>query len=679
MKLNFFYRSFKGSFGDFLNYAKAHRILIQPEHRIEGIVYTLMGWGLIALSTTVFHHPTTQIPNRISLLLQFASAGIFLFLIGIFKGISFFKISETTSEVRRTRGDVPCLSAHERIALIITRSVIAIVGYMLYGFARQFSAAIDHSLIFGADALAYALLLFFLLKRRLAFVQWIGIAITSLGILSVYAMNASVIGPFSAIPGLVQGLGSSFALAAIILVNSVLIQHDPPLRVAFYQCLIGLFIFSISNFVFYSNSFLIISQMLSDPSLIKEFIDTIISGILYGISLLFFFRAFLFAEPIVIAALTHSLPIFIEIVNYITFQHTPTLEDFAIKLTVAIGCWILIQYEYYNDKRRAKVISHGAYYIPNLLEKMLTLKEMFNAKSIEWVEYMSKIHEFNKLLFGFSKRLQGTQINNIEINKQNISFSFDTPKIKIITDGACRSAPFEILNFGKYEAEEPIVYNLIEDGYCIFDIGAHIGWFALNFASRFPNSKIYAFEPIKETYEILEKNIKINSIKNIITNNYGFSNTSRDGDFYYFKGGSAVSSERNLLNHKKTEIKRVRLEVLDAKFASLGINKLDFLKCDVEGNELFVLEGARKTISKALPILYIELYDPWCQEFGYSANDVFTMLQGFGYKCFSIEDGKCSERMIIKKETETYNYFFLHREKHARKISLIENYPYFSL
>lgn len=312
--------------------------------------------------------------------------------------------------------------------------------------------------------------------------------------------------------------------------------------------------------------------------------------------------------------------------------------------------------------------SQVAYYHSTLTQKMDEICTLFRENIISWHEYMSRIHEFNKLLFGFSLRIKSSIIEAIEITRNSILFRFSEPKIQMYTDGACRSAPFEIMNFGHYEPEEPLVYSMIQDGYSIFDIGAHIGWFSINFAVRYPNSKIFSFEPIKDTFEILLKNLEINNIKNINYFNYGFCEHQRDANFYYFKGGSVLASEQNLIDKDNVVSKNVHLKRLDEVVKDLKLSTLDFFKCDVEGSELFVIKGGISTIARFKPIIYIELYPPWCTKFGYSTSDVLDILAEYGYRCFWQKNGQLIETAVIDESLDVYNFFFLETTKHQEII-----------
>lgn len=256
----------------------------------------------------------------------------------------------------------------------------------------------------------------------------------------------------------------------------------------------------------------------------------------------------------------------------------------------------------------------------------------------------------------------------------NVGFNIDPLNIELETDGAARSAPFEILNFSSCELEdEQMVYQLIKEirNAIIFDIGANIGWHTINFAKRLPDAKIYSFEPIQQTYEFLEKNVKRNSIKNCVLMNYGISNENREAFLYYFKSGSAIASIENLIEHPNAKKEKCFFKTLDKIFSDLELDRIDFIKCDVEGSELFVLQGAEKILQDIKPILLIEICEEWCQKCKYHSKDIIHFLKSRGYDFFSTSDGKILERRkkIRSIDQGKYNYFFLHKEKHRDLIN----------
>jgi FkbM family methyltransferase len=306
----------------------------------------------------------------------------------------------------------------------------------------------------------------------------------------------------------------------------------------------------------------------------------------------------------------------------------------------------------------------------SLKNDLLSIEEKFHAGKMNKYEYLSEKHEFNKILLEYANLITNSSIERIEILPDMLLFTFKSLNIQLEADGGARSAPFEILNFGSYEPQdESMAYVLIQNGDTILDIGAHIGWYSINFAKRFPVSKVYAFEPIEYTFEFLKRNIERNHLSNVIFLNFGLSSREEEKDLYYFKGGSAIASIENLIPHQNVKKIKCRLRPLDAILAELEMKSVNFIKCDIEGAELFMLQGAQKTIDKFKPVILIELYEEWCNKCGYSSKDIIVFLTSMGYGLFQAIEGKLHNIESTKLvDNERYNYFFLNKEKHSELI-----------
>ena len=97
----------------------------------------------------------------------------------------------------------------------------------------------------------------------------------------------------------------------------------------------------------------------------------------------------------------------------------------------------------------------------------------------------------------------------------------------------------------------------------------------------------------------------------------------------------------------------------------MGEERLDFIKCDVEGAEFMVLKGGKQTISEKKPVLFLELLRKWSKEFGYTPNDVIKFMREIGYECYCIRNKKLSKITEITEETVETNFVFLHKDKHS--------------
>lgn len=133
----------------------------------------------------------------------------------------------------------------------------------------------------------------------------------------------------------------------------------------------------------------------------------------------------------------------------------------------------------------------------------------------------------------------------------------------------------------------------------LFDVGANVGDYTKNLQLFFPGAKIHCFEPARETFRTLSDNI-IGA--NVILNNMGISNEEKKGTIYFDKENSGLASLYNRqLDYFGLEFSReeqVELVTLDYYCQSHGIDRIDFLKMDIEGNEYNALLGAENLLKE---------------------------------------------------------------------------------
>ncbi len=164
---------------------------------------------------------------------------------------------------------------------------------------------------------------------------------------------------------------------------------------------------------------------------------------------------------------------------------------------------------------------------------------------------------------------------------------------------------------GLFEAN--LIYmckNLKWSGNGIFlDVGSHTGTYSINLAKYF--KYVYAFEPQRQTFYALCGSISINKFKNILPCNCGLGSEEQTKEDTFLNiisfdgGGSTIKN--TLVKPIKKE--KICIKTLDEIEQIYNDEKVEFIKCDIEGNELEFLKGAIKTIEKHQPIILIEQND----------------------------------------------------------------------
>jgi hypothetical protein len=99
-------------------------------------------------------------------------------------------------------------------------------------------------------------------------------------------------------------------------------------------------------------------------------------------------------------------------------------------------------------------------------------------------------------------------------------------------------------------------------------------------------------------------------------------------------------------------------------------NKLqvDFIKCDVEGAELFVFQGAIETLRDQKPVIFTEMLRKWAAKFNYHPNQIISLFTELGYQCYFSQENLLRKFSLMNDETEQTNFFFIHPERHKSLI-----------
>jgi FkbM family methyltransferase len=194
-----------------------------------------------------------------------------------------------------------------------------------------------------------------------------------------------------------------------------------------------------------------------------------------------------------------------------------------------------------------------------------------------------------------------------------------------------------------------------------------MGWCSLVIASQVNGCQIHAFEPIQKTYSFLTKNINLNQVTNVVAHPFGLSDKQKDLTFYFYPEGSGNASSANLSERTDTELVTCHVERLD-DFVAVNKLHVDFIKCDVEGAELFAFQGAMETLQRDKPIVFTEMLRKWAAKFNYHPNEIINLFSGMGYRCFVAQADKLVEFYSMNEDTAETNFFFLHSEKHIKKI-----------
>jgi FkbM family methyltransferase len=202
------------------------------------------------------------------------------------------------------------------------------------------------------------------------------------------------------------------------------------------------------------------------------------------------------------------------------------------------------------------------------------------------------------------------------------------PGLRLRIDPRSRE-PFEHFCFRSLEMSRELDAFLRERAASrrFLDVGACHGVFALAFAQSRPDALALALDPSPIAIAILAGNIEQNGLANVLPRQVAAGATP----------GSVRM--RQVWHHLEADPQgeiEVPIEPLDALCAALGFVP-DLMKIDVEGYELAVLEGARETLARHRPRIFLELHPDRLRELGGSVAEVVALLSGLGYRFATLE------------------------------------------
>jgi FkbM family methyltransferase len=195
----------------------------------------------------------------------------------------------------------------------------------------------------------------------------------------------------------------------------------------------------------------------------------------------------------------------------------------------------------------------------------------------------------------------------------------------------------------------------------VFDVGANVGDYSLTLKNFLPAADIYAFEPAASVFQQLTANIAAASANGKIKpRNFGFSDSERTVEFYSYtvdgNEASVLSSIDQRLPTQVLDVQTERSEQVDVRTIDRfceteEIQRIDFLKIDVEGHELSVLRGAERMLkSGAISMI----------QFEFGPANIYSRT--YFYDFWSLLSGAYDIYRIVPKGLAPISYYGEHNE-----------------
>jgi FkbM family methyltransferase len=211
----------------------------------------------------------------------------------------------------------------------------------------------------------------------------------------------------------------------------------------------------------------------------------------------------------------------------------------------------------------------------------------------------------------------------------------------LIREGLSFDIPSNLLKI--YQDFEPmttrVISEALKEGETFLDIGANFGYFSL-LASSIVGDKgcVYSVEASPEVWPPLIQNTQ--DFTNIRPINSAVGARKGETEFYLTEDfvNSGVAMSPFLANAKKVILPIDTIDNLLSQF-SPAERHVDFIKCDVQGDEIAVLQGAEKTIRESENLrLIIEWAPAWMKRAGFDPSTLPDLLFSLGFTSVVVVD-----------------------------------------
>jgi FkbM family methyltransferase len=238
----------------------------------------------------------------------------------------------------------------------------------------------------------------------------------------------------------------------------------------------------------------------------------------------------------------------------------------------------------------------------------------------------------------------------------------DGRRMRLTSDGRDNLAA--MLYWSGWRSFEPETLDvwlaLLAESSVVFDVGAYVGIFAMSAAIGAPDRQVHAFEPVPESFARLNENLRANRLTNVRAVPAAVG--AIDGEItLHVPDGVWLPSHSSTKEDFRTGTRPVPVAVttLDRYAKERGLERVDLMKIDTEGNEDEVLAGAGELFARSRPYVICEVLKGLTEE---RLNAWFT---GRRYVFYRLEaDGpRIFERIEGDETYRARNFLFAPEER----------------
>lgn len=231
----------------------------------------------------------------------------------------------------------------------------------------------------------------------------------------------------------------------------------------------------------------------------------------------------------------------------------------------------------------------------------------------------------------------------------------------------------------KHEPEAPFIKDIIQPDDVCLHIGATDGRHSYEMAKVLKGGAgfICAYEPSPVTFPVLQSMVKLHGLREkvrierkafsneekVLTLNVPYKSSGRLGNSFGFTSDEKAEKGRDGKENPDILCFDVDAVTIDSTVSKEKLERVDFIRMDIEGSERLALDGGWETIKKFKPHMLIEIHPDMLEShFNASPQSIYDDLVALDYDVYHLE----SDRLVRSADLNIKpwkDYFFVHKDR----------------
>ena len=204
---------------------------------------------------------------------------------------------------------------------------------------------------------------------------------------------------------------------------------------------------------------------------------------------------------------------------------------------------------------------------------------------------------------------------------------------------------------------EELAHLLIKKDWNVVDLGANIGSHSILLSRLVSEGKVFSFEPQSLTFSLLQNNLLLNLCENVFAYKFAISDTELKTvsmEVFSYSGAKTIRiANGTYINNGAVSISQNATAgdlTISKRLDDLDLPPIKFIKIDIQGSEVGALNGAKKTIARYRPTMFIEIEELRLRSLGTSSKELIELLLEYNYVLFRIKTNYPCDHICVPQE-----------------------------